>query len=90
MFAIFKKEINAFFSSLIGYLVIGIFLLSTGLLMWFFPDTSLLEYRFARPIVLHCALGLDFLDSCGDDAQLRRRKTNGYDGVTRHTPVAGY
>jgi ABC-2 type transport system permease protein len=47
MFAIFKKEINAFFSSLIGYLVIGIFLLSTGLLMWFFPDTSLLEYRFA-------------------------------------------
>ncbi len=47
MFAIFRKEINAFFSSLIGYIVIAVFLVLTGLLMWIFPDTSLLNQNFA-------------------------------------------
>ena len=47
MFSIFKKEINTFFSSLIGYIVIGIFLLLTGLLLWIFPDTSLLNQNVA-------------------------------------------
>jgi ABC-2 type transport system permease protein len=47
MLAIFKKEINTFFSSLIGYVVIAIFLLMTGLLLWVFPDTSLLNQNVA-------------------------------------------
>lgn len=47
MLAIFRKEINAFFSSLIGYIVIAVFLVLTGLLMWIFPDTSLLNQNFA-------------------------------------------
>ena len=47
MFSIFKKEINAFFSSLIGYIVIGVFLVITGMIMWVFPDTSILEYNYA-------------------------------------------
>ena len=47
MFSIFKKEISTFFSSLIGYIVIAIFLILTGLLMWIFPDTSLLNQNFA-------------------------------------------
>lgn len=47
MISIFKKEINSFFSSLIGYIVIGIFLLMTGLTMWVFPDYSILEYNYA-------------------------------------------
>ena len=47
MFSIFKKEISTFFSSLIGYIVIAIFLIMTGLLMWIFPDTSLLNQNFA-------------------------------------------
>ena len=47
MFSIFKKEINTFFSSLIGYIVIAIFLLLTGLLLWIFPDTSLLNQNIA-------------------------------------------
>ena len=34
-------------SSLIAYLVIGIFLTGIGLLMWVFPDTSVLEYGYA-------------------------------------------
>ena len=47
MLSIFKKEINTFFSSLIGYVVIVLFLLLTGLLLWVFPDTSLLEQNVA-------------------------------------------
>lgn len=47
MGAIFRKEINAFFSSLIGYIVVGLFLLLMGLFLFVFPDTSLLNARFA-------------------------------------------
>ena len=47
MFSIFYKEINNFFSSLIGYIVIGVFLSFTGLMLWVFPDYSLLEYKYA-------------------------------------------
>lgn len=45
MYAIFIKEINAFFSSLIGYIVIGIFLVLMGLVMWVFPDYSVIADR---------------------------------------------
>jgi ABC-2 type transport system permease protein len=37
MWAIFKKEINGFFSSLTGYLVIGVFLVLNSLFMWIVP-----------------------------------------------------
>ncbi len=47
MISIFKKEIAAFFSSLIGYITIGLFLLVTGLFNWVFPDTNLLDYGYA-------------------------------------------
>ncbi len=47
MLSIFLKEINTFFSSLIGYIVIGVFLAMMGLIMFVFPDTSILEYKFA-------------------------------------------
>lgn len=47
MFSILWKEINLFFSSLIGYIVIGVFLVVLGLFMFVFPDTSLLNYGFA-------------------------------------------
>lgn len=47
MLAIYIKEINAFFSSLIGYLALGVFLLTVSLFVWIFPDTSVLEYGFA-------------------------------------------
>jgi ABC-2 type transport system permease protein len=48
MFTILQKEINTFFSSLIGYIAIGLFLLTTGLFLWVFPETSLLEYGYAN------------------------------------------
>lgn len=47
MLSIFYKEINSFFSSLIGYIVIGVFLIFMGLMLWVFPDYSLLKYSVA-------------------------------------------
>lgn len=47
MLPIYLKELHAFFASLIGYMVIGIFLLTIGLFMWVFPDYSVLEYGYA-------------------------------------------
>ena len=37
MFSILKKELRAFFSNATGYIVIGIFLLLTGLFLWIIP-----------------------------------------------------
>jgi ABC-2 type transport system permease protein len=47
MWSIFKKEVNSFLNSLIAYIVIAVFLVSMGLLVWVFPETSLLEYGYA-------------------------------------------
>ena len=48
MLPIFIKEINSFFSSLIGYIVIGVFLVLMGLLMWVFPEFSILDGAYAN------------------------------------------
>ena len=47
MLAIFRKEINQFFSSPIAYIIMGVFLTAVGLLLWVFPDTSLLDTGYA-------------------------------------------
>ena len=48
MLAILKKEINSFFASPIGYLVIAIFLLLNGLFLWLFKgEFNILNYGFA-------------------------------------------
>lgn len=47
MLSIFYKEIKSFFSSLIGYIVIGVFLIYLSLMMWVLPDTSIFEYSYA-------------------------------------------
>lgn len=47
MLSILRKEVNLFFSSLIGYLAIGLFLIALGLFIWFFPETSILNNGFA-------------------------------------------
>jgi len=44
---ILQKEIIAYLSSLVAYITIGIFLLVLGLLLWIFPDTSILDYGYA-------------------------------------------
>jgi ABC-2 type transport system permease protein len=47
MFYVFSKEFNSFLNSLIAYVVIGVFLTGMGLLMWVFPETSVLDYGYA-------------------------------------------
>ena len=48
MFPLFKKELASFFSSLIGYLTIVVFLVLTGLMLWVFKsDFNILDYGFA-------------------------------------------
>lgn len=48
MFTLYKKELNNFFSSLIGYLIIVVFLVLTSLLLWVFrSDFNVLDYGFS-------------------------------------------
>lgn len=48
MLAILKKEINTFFASPMGYLVIAIFLVLNGLFLWLFKgEFNILNYGFA-------------------------------------------
>jgi len=49
MFALFKKEINSFLSSLVGYIVITVFLLINGLFLWILPtDFNILDTGYAN------------------------------------------
>lgn len=43
----FSKEVSSYFNSLVGYLVIGLYLILTSLLIWLFPETSILESGYA-------------------------------------------
>ncbi|NQY06520.1 MAG: gliding motility-associated ABC transporter permease subunit GldF, partial [Flavobacteriaceae bacterium] len=48
MLAIFKKEIQTFFSTPMGYLVVGVFLLVNSLFLWVFKgEFNILDYGFA-------------------------------------------
>lgn len=47
MISILSREFNGFLNSLIAYMVIGVFLTAIGLLMWVFPETSVLEHGYA-------------------------------------------
>jgi ABC-2 type transport system permease protein len=48
MYALFKKEILTFFSSLTGYLVVSVFLIVTGLFLWVIPgDMNILYSGYA-------------------------------------------
>jgi len=48
MFSLLKKEIQAFLGSLIGYIVIIVFITIMGLIMWVFPgDLNVLDSEYA-------------------------------------------
>lgn len=61
MLPIFFKEINAFFSSLIGYIVVGTFLVLMGLLMWIFPEYSILDSNYASLETLFAVAPMVFM-----------------------------
>lgn len=49
MFSVFKKELRTFFSNATGYIVIGIFLLLSGLLLWVIPgEYNILDSGYAN------------------------------------------
>src|SRR5680860_1318979 len=48
MLAIFNKEVRSFFTSPVGYLVLGLFLVMNGLFLWVFRGPfNILDYGFA-------------------------------------------
>jgi len=48
MFTLFKKEINGFLNSLIGYIVVLVFLLVTGLFLWVLPvESNIFDFGYA-------------------------------------------
>lgn len=61
MFSVYWKEVNSFFSSLIGYLVIAVFLIMIGLFMWVFSETNILDYNYATLEQLFSIAPLVFL-----------------------------
>lgn len=48
MYAIYKRELLSFLTAPIGYIIMGVFLLASGILLWFFPETSILDYGYAE------------------------------------------
>ena len=51
MLTLLKKEINGFLNSLIGYIVMVVFLLMTGLFLWVFPlEFNILDELFQLEI----------------------------------------
>jgi len=47
MKSVFFREINSFFSSMIGFLAMGFFILITGLVLWFFPEYNVLNSGYS-------------------------------------------
>lgn len=47
MWMICKKEWQQFFNSITGYVVVAVFLILNGLLIFVFPDTSILQFGYA-------------------------------------------
>lgn len=47
MYSIYIKEIHSFFSSLIGYVAILMFIIIAGFFLWIAPDSNILEEGYA-------------------------------------------
>lgn len=47
MLTVFRKEISLFFSSLIAYLVIAVFLIINGVFLWVLPESNILSEGYA-------------------------------------------
>ena len=47
MITILAKEVSAYLHSLIGYVVIGFFLIGMGFLVWVYPGSNVLDYGYA-------------------------------------------
>lgn len=78
MRSIYWKEISSFLSGLTGSLVLIIFLMITGLFMWVFSNTSILNYNYASlgqlftiaPLVFIFLIPAITMGSFADEKQL--------------------
>src|ERR1035438_5609543 len=62
MVTLFWKEINGFLNSLIGYIVIIVFLVVVGLFLWVLPvDSNILDFGYASMDGLFIIAPLVFL-----------------------------
>ena len=62
MITLFRKEISVFFSTLIGYLIIGIFLLINSILLWSdFSEMNIISYGYANMDIFFISAPLFFL-----------------------------
>jgi ABC-2 type transport system permease protein len=58
MRSIFIKEINSFFSSIVGYVALLVFLVACGLFLWILPtENNLLKYGYASLAVVPAGTG---------------------------------
>lgn len=49
MLTLYKKEINSFLNSILGYIVIVVFLIVNGMFLWIFPmETNILDFGYAN------------------------------------------
>jgi ABC-2 type transport system permease protein len=48
MISIFRKELHTFFSSLVGYIAIIVFLVVCGFFLWLIPENNMLDYGYAN------------------------------------------
>ena len=78
MIQVFVKEFNSFLNSLIAYIVIGSFLTGIGLLMWVFPETSVLDYGSLRVYLFNSRHHYE--EFCG-------RKKDGHAGVVAYKTI---
>lgn len=60
MLTIFQKELTSFFSSLIGYIAIAVFLILIGLVMWVFPNNEL-DFGYANLDILFTSAPMVFM-----------------------------
>ncbi len=47
MIQVFIKEFTGYLNSLIGYIVIGVFITASGLLIWVFPESNIFDFGYA-------------------------------------------
>ncbi len=47
MIRVYIKEIHSFLNSLIAYIIMTVFLTGMGLILWVFPESSILDYGYA-------------------------------------------
>ena len=93
MFALYLKEIRSFLSSLIGYIVIVVFLIVVGLFLWVFStDFNILDYGYANVdgLIHHSTVCIPFFGPRCYDAFIFRRAEIRYHGIAFYQAADRY